>query len=414
MPVAAKPPITSSEETAAQLCLDYIGDTWEDIATICELASQSIGLSASEQARIYSNWGTAVGNYDADAARGIYLKGLEFSPNSVVLLNGLAWTDWSVAEYQAAAAGFERTLNLHPTQEALAGLASAQYRLGDISGSDAVALLETATALDPNYAWGYREAGSIQYDLSDYSAARAAYQSALDIDEFDVSALYGVAQALSELGQSAEALIYANQAADLSPDWYLVYSLRSFILRGLGRNRAALNDADLAISMAPDFSDGFVQRARSLEALGRRGDAIALLEEKLSQFSDDSFFLIWMVDVVANEGDSDRAYEITDMLASLTTAAQDYRTLAFYAIEAERFEDADAANAICLNTLPNDPYCLLYDAILTVQGGDVNAGVNRFHHAMGKGLAPEDVGYFARKLIALGHFVEAGKVMRRY
>lgn len=121
------------------------------------------------------------------------------------------------ADYRAAVAFYEETLQTQPDRYAWTGRGFALMRLGRYD--EAVTSYDRALEIYPDEtSWCNR--GHALYYLGRYDEAIASYSQALGLEpDFD-AAFYGKARTYAQQGQIALALENLQQAIALSPDEY--------------------------------------------------------------------------------------------------------------------------------------------------------------------------------------------------
>lgn len=90
------------------------------------------------------------------------------------------------------------------------------------------------------------------------------------------------AACLSYLGRYEEALINAEKAIELNPDYHKAWNIKGWDLDGLGRHEAAITSYDQAIKLKPNHYAAWNNRGISLSDLGRYEAAIASYDQALS------------------------------------------------------------------------------------------------------------------------------------
>lgn len=146
---------------------------------------------------------------------------------------------------------------LGATHAVLAEILNARHDRG------AVAEARRATELNPALAEGWRELGDALLEQGDAVGAEKAYREMLARDAANGLALAKLAQALLELGRTAEALETIEQAAERGGDAFFVSAVRGDILAELRRHREAAAAYDAALNLEPD--DHWVLHQAALE-----------------------------------------------------------------------------------------------------------------------------------------------------
>ncbi len=117
---------------------------------------------------------------------------------------------------------------------------------------------------------------------AEYESARALYQSLLEQDPYDAEVQHHLALMLMHLGDPAQALEHAREAAALAPHRADVLLNLATLLRLSGCAAEALGYFQQAIQLDPDARDIYPRLAVCYAQLGRHEDAIAANERVLS------------------------------------------------------------------------------------------------------------------------------------
>lgn len=359
----AKPLITSSEETAARHCRAF-DDTPERLIQSCTQALRDGAPTAAERAVLLTLQGDALDLLDrVEEAEEAFSAAAEADPGHVRAHTGMGWLLWNNDREAEAVVHFRRAVDLRPTADGLGGLGSSLYRSGQGSAEEALALIDAALAIEPEYVWALRERGWIALDEGETDTALDAFDAALALARNDWNAHYGRSRTLAQAEQYGPALeaIAASIASD--PSRYWTYAHRAFVLRRLDRNAQAITEAQRAVSMAPGWPGGYVQLALAQESLGRRAEAITTFAEALQQGAENAYLLHWYADVLSNDGQMDRAAEVIDRAVARADGDQyDLSLKAYIAVELKDYETALAAaeQALALDgTMPYPHYLSL-------------------------------------------------------
>ncbi|MEL7206084.1 MAG: tetratricopeptide repeat protein, partial [Pseudomonadota bacterium] len=150
-PLAAKPLVTSSEDTVARICLAR-SENPSRIVDACDAALSDAGLTRMQRVEFITARGDGylwLKQYGAAIAS--FEEALDLDPNAVDAWNGLGWTLWEVEGDAAAYTAFETSLSIDVTVQALGGKAATGRRMGSLSSEDARVLLSAALSIDPDY-----------------------------------------------------------------------------------------------------------------------------------------------------------------------------------------------------------------------------------------------------------------------
>ncbi|MFZ0007637.1 MAG: tetratricopeptide repeat protein [Steroidobacteraceae bacterium] len=246
---------------------------------------------------------------DRDRSIDLYSRALALDPDCA-----LAWAWLSTAYavqaangWVAADAGYERArdaaqraLRLDPGQaDAHAALAYV-YEYHDWHWADARAELTRALDLDSGDVRVLNMNGHMAMDLGRIGDAIAFYHRAVERDPLSPGALGGLAAALWNQGQLAEAEGVYRQAAALSPATYHTWA--GLVLLDRGEPTAALAEVQQELDPALRL----MGRAIVYEALRDRASSDAALAELVEKFPDRAYEI---AQVHARRGDADGAFQ---------------------------------------------------------------------------------------------------------
>ncbi|MEO0918523.1 MAG: tetratricopeptide repeat protein [Pseudomonadota bacterium] len=413
-PVAAKPLVTSSEDTTARVCIAR-QEAPARIVEACDAALTAAGLTMSQRVDFITARGDGqlwLGRYQA--AIDSFNEALSLDPRQTDAWNGLGWTLWEAEGDEPALEAFERSLSLDVTVQALGGKAATARRLGVLSSSEARLLLDAALSIDPDYIWALREIGWSYLDDGEPARAVAAFEAALEVEPNDANAQYGMGRAHLDAGQPEAALGLFNAVLADTPDDFPSLVYRVIALRDLDRNAQALREADRLIATYPERSSGYIERGQALMALGRRGEAIATFVEADQRLGPNNAILYWYADALATDGRFEDALSVIDRGLTLEGADySDHLLRSYIALELNDYSLARVAAEASLASGVEDPWAHYYLAITLVHEGEVEAGLAQFETALARGLPEDRIGAFASELVGAGNYVEAAQLRLR-
>jgi tetratricopeptide (TPR) repeat protein len=409
---AAKPLLTSSEMTYARACLEF-DDSYDRLVQICELALAETDAGRQQRLTMLENLGSALLNLDRlDEAEKRYREILADDPSSVAGLNGLGWVFRARDAYEQALAMFRKSTEQSPSAEALAGMGSMLIRSGQGSFEDGMRYLDAALAIDPGYRWAMREKGWRHSDADNFAEAETAFRAVLELDERDVNALAGLAQALGEQGQHDAAFEIINRAITSDPDDFWLYERRAIILYELKRYRQSEREADLLLERWPDHAGAHVRKARALEALGKRKAALNVLSGAQDRLGFDDFVGYWQADMLASEERYDDAETVLNRVIDQGAPDRsDYELLAYVRLESGKWDQARQAIEIGLKIDPKAEWLVYYDALSLLNARKPDEAMERFAQAISLGLPDDRIGYFAGEMVGAG-FIARALVLR--
>ena len=176
----------------------------------------------------------------------------------------------NIEKLAEAIGDFNRAIALDPNFAlAYVGLADTYILQADYSNlpldellAKAQAATEKALALDDQLAEAYTSLGGIEHDRSNYEAAEAAYQRALELNPNYVTAYHWYSILLSgPLGRSDEAFEMIQKAAELDPNSSVIIQNLAISYANVGRSDESLARLRKLIEIDPDFIGGYVAMA---------------------------------------------------------------------------------------------------------------------------------------------------------
>lgn len=174
---------------------------------------------------------------------------------------------------------FERALSIDPNYApALAGLADAQWYLFELSRDTkwvglARRSAEAALKANPQLASAHITKGHIQNGTGDYKGAVESFEEALQLDNRNPEALYGLGAAYASLGQLPIAESTYLRAVSYRPgDWRAHKKLGVFYLTN-GLFEKALKPLQFVVDLTPDNAQGYNNLGVAYLRLGRFEEA---------------------------------------------------------------------------------------------------------------------------------------------
>ncbi|MCG6883450.1 MAG: tetratricopeptide repeat protein [Silicimonas sp.] len=414
-PVAAKPLVTSSEDTHIRVCLAR-EDVPSRIVEACDAALTGSGLTRSQRAEVIVARGDGhLWQKHLDAAISSYREAIGLDPRSTEAWNGLGWALWEADGDAAAHEAFDRSLGLGVSVQGLGGKAATARRSGLIGNDEARGMLRAALTIDPDYIWAVREIGWSYLDDREPARAAEEFRAAMDIEPRDVNARYGLGRAQLDGGDAEAALDTFNDVLMDAPEDFSTLAYRIIALRRLDRNAQALRQADRLIEAFPDKSSGYIERGQALMALGRRGDAIRTYSEADGKLGPNNAVLYWYADALSADGQFENALAVIDRGIALAGADySDHLLRSYIALELQDYPLARTAAEASLATGVEDPWAHYYIAISLVHEGAASEGMAWFEKAIATGLPADRIGAFASELVGAGKWVEAAQLRLKY
>lgn len=185
-----------------------------------------------------------------------------------------------LGQYPQALAAIDRALGLAPDY------AEAWNNRGAVltyleRWQEAVTALQQAAELDPGYASPWANLGRVQRMLGQYTAAIAAYDEALERSPEDAELWANRSAVQWHLAQHEAALTSADRAISLNERSYLGWYNRATALVSLERYREAGRAYQQAIRLEPDSADAWTGMGIALLRLQRYDEARGVLARAL-------------------------------------------------------------------------------------------------------------------------------------
>jgi tetratricopeptide (TPR) repeat protein len=416
VPGFAKPPLPSSEATPATACLQWTANSYEDQLEFCDIALGANDLSTSERLDLIVTKGDVLSELlRMDEAEVAYNEVLALDGFNAEALEGLGWVWRDRNDHAQAAEFFQKSLTIRPSAQNLGGLADTQFATGEINAEQAIEYLSAALAISPRFSWAIRAEGWIRYEVNDFEGAQEAFLQALEIEEWDHNAQYGLARSYFRQGKHDAALDAINGAIEIDPDHLDGYLRRSIILRALGWNAQALRDADRILEADPSYTTAYVARARALTNLGKRGVAIRFLQETANNHDQSPYFIYHLSDLLGE--DEQYLAALVNLERNLSGGgadAFDWELKAWLSLALDDYPATIEAAHIALATRESLDWARYYLAIALIETKQKERGLAEFDRAMVNGLDRDMIGDFARTLVGKGFFVEAIALRTKY
>lgn len=203
----------------------------------------------------------------------------------------LGKSHYDASRYPEALEAMERTVALDPSHvEALAHKGELLRLIGN-RGDEAVATLEEALRLKPDYAWALVVYGETLHTMNRLSEAADAFRRAIELNASVPQWHYRWGEVLRLLGRHEEALARFDRAIELGATDATTISRRGEVLRLLSRYDEALAVFDQALSLAPGDSWSLSSKGEALRQMGRAPEAEVVLQETLRGDPENPFVL---------------------------------------------------------------------------------------------------------------------------
>jgi protein O-GlcNAc transferase len=216
-----------------------------------------------------------------EAATAVCLKGLETDPANVYLLYVAAGALFKQGRLQDSLLKFDTLLLREPnhvaamTERSSVLLALKQY-------DAALASIEKAVALGPQYAEAHLNRGVLYGQLKRHDEAIVSFEKALRLNPNLGVAWLGLGNVFFGLGRHSDAFAAYDRALSLKPDLADAWLGRGNVLFDLKRFDESLAAYDKALLLKPDLAEAWLGRGNVFFDLKRYDEAVAAQDKALS------------------------------------------------------------------------------------------------------------------------------------
>jgi tetratricopeptide (TPR) repeat protein len=140
---------------------------------------------------------------------------------------------------------------------------------------------QTAVEIDPNYYSGYVALGNL-HEIKNSTLALDFYNTAIEVDENGLDALYGKAMILQNTGKLEEAKEIYRRIIKISPEYYTALYNQGYIkLVYEAEYDSAVYFFTQTVDKDPNYTDAWYNLGLSEQARGRNREAIKAFKETL-------------------------------------------------------------------------------------------------------------------------------------
>jgi tetratricopeptide (TPR) repeat protein len=277
-----------TSDNRPQLALAPAPTSCTDLINAGNLSQVDLARALTRRSSVTPNTQNDAAFADADRAVAI-LRGLGAHPQEMAA--ALYWRAWSYdvrGDEAHAIADLNEALRLRPNYvDAYLDRGWAYYRQND--AQHAMADYNAALRLDPNSGAAYYRIGAVQQNLtSDYNGAIASFTRATQLNPQDVWSHVYMAQLIDYLYHDSryeEALQHYERALQIDPQLSVTgnpairianaYVARSNALINSGDNSGAIQAATLAIGLNPNDANAYNNRGVAYQRLGQYDSALS-------------------------------------------------------------------------------------------------------------------------------------------
>jgi protein O-mannosyl-transferase len=237
----------------------YVADHFQYLASIGAIATLSAGLTlVAKRLRVEGRW-------PAMAAGGLLL----------CTLGTLSWAQSTM--YQDVETLYRMTIARNPGCWLAHNNLGAELLESSTRVEEALAHLETAVRLKPDYSPARSNLGNALARMGRWPEAIAEYRAALRIKPDSVNAHNNLGNALLKVGRSEEAVSELQTALRTDPDSAQVRNNLGSALSNLGRFNEAINQFETAVRLDPGYAEAQGNLGLALFKTGRVEEALSAL-----------------------------------------------------------------------------------------------------------------------------------------
>lgn len=157
--------------------------------------------------------------------------------------------------------------------------------------AQAITTLETSLTPESSAALVYT-LGNLQFQSGDLTKASATYQKAIKAFPNFLRAYRNLGIVYVQQGKFAEAVPMLLKALELGGQGADLYGMLAYSYLSINNTEAALRAYDLALFFQPDSRDWRMGKVQCLVNLGRQDEAIAMIDDLLKSFPDQTDLLL--------------------------------------------------------------------------------------------------------------------------
>jgi len=186
-----------------------------------------------------------------DQAEASFKTALSLNPDDIDAHNQLGLIYYHKGNFELALDEFKRALAWAQYPEIYHNLSLACDKLG--RSNEAMAAIEKALQIDPNYAQAHNQAGNLFFSQANLDKAASHFETALKIDPQNVSAYHNLGLIYGQQGKPELAIQYCQRAISLDPNSPEAHNNLGSIYLSQGRFSEALAELGKALSLRPNY-----------------------------------------------------------------------------------------------------------------------------------------------------------------
>lgn len=347
-------------------------------------------------ARLYSSWAAYTTNAEERTNRvnqsiQYYEQATTLSPNNAQLHNEWAALYMTYGQFDKALAKYEQSLSLDPEFDmSYFGLGDLYYNTQQLEL--AAEMYEKGLTCKTTNNTARRQAenllGVIYAQLGRNEEAVEAILRVLEERPDDFEALKNLALLYRDTDQVAQAIVFAQQAAQARPNYAAIHQLLGELYRAAGDPVSAQQAYQNAVDLSPEDVNSLWGLAMSHWDQGQHQEAIVQLEAALELVPDNLQVIQALGDLYVRVGNWEKAIEAYEtVLAASPELVQVRSALAQAYSQAGRLEEAVAQTLQVLQVAPDDYVSHKNLALLYQRLGRIDQALSEAEAALE--LAPE-------------------------
>lgn len=295
-----------------------------------------------------------------------------------------------------------------------AGNPQIWYLLGTVQRGqgkigEAIASLQQAVWLKPNYAEAHAQLGLALADHGQLEEAVSNYHQALRVKSDDVETRYALGSALAALGKLDQCVVHLDQVIRLQPDHVDGYTSLGIALARQGKLEEAVGHLQQALRLRPDYAKAHNNLGVALAELGKRDEAARAWREAIRLKPDYAEAHFNLAVTLAEQRQPDEAItEYEKAIVLRPDYAEAYNNLGLALVEHGRHVEATAVLRQAIRLKPDYPEAYNNLGLALVEQGLFPETIAAYHEALR--LRPSYVeahNNFGTVLAAMGRTEEA-------
>jgi len=275
-------------------------------------------------------------------------------------------------------------------------------------------LIQTALAVNPNFAKAHFNLGLAYLQLRQYQSAATSFARAVALKPDYAEALNSCGNALVGLNRVQDAVTSYDRAIALRAAYPQALCNRGVALGNLGKYEEALNSFDRALTLNRDYPEARCQRANALANLNRRDEALAAYNEIVTDLPHYPDALAGRGGVLARFGQFDHA--LADYVRALEVNPQHLDALhnrGLTQMELRRYDDAIASFEAVLALKPDHFKTLNNLGLTFLRLRMLSAALQCFESALALNELPTTLFHKAETLLKLRRLPQAAAAFER-